>query len=258
MFANAIANQLAVALDRDHTWRQVQHAARVREQILAIVSQDLRNPLGTVLLEASALAKKRAPEQRPGEIPEVQNIQRAAGHMLRLISDLLDFASIEAGHLAIKRKPQDPGAMIQETLATFESVAGEKRLRLTAHVEPHLAKVDCDRDRILQVLSNLVGNAIKATAPGGHVTLRVEAQGKDLVFGVSDSGPGIRAEDVKHLFERYGRSGQARYKGTGLGLAIAKGIVRVHGGRIWAESKPGLGATFLFAVPLSTVSPSQT
>ena len=144
--------------------------------------------------------------------------------------------------------------MIQETLASFEGVAQEKGLQLTADAEPHLAKVHCDRDRILQVLSNLVGNATKAAPVDGHISLRVEARGHELLFAVSDNGPGISEEDVKHLFERYWRSGEAGYKGTGLGLAIARGIVSAHGGRIWAESELGRGATFLFTVPVADVT----
>ena len=95
----------------------------------------------------------------------------------------------------------------------------------------------------------MIGNATKATAEGGAVTLRVKARGPDLLFAVSDNGPGISEEDIKHLFERYWRSGEAEYKGTGLGLAIARGIVGAHGGRIWAESKLGRGATFSFTIP---------
>ena len=129
--------------------------------------------------------------------------------------------------------------MIQETLASFEGVAQDKGLQLTADVEPHLPKVFCDRDRILQVLSNLVGNATKATPEGGHITLRVESRGHELLFSISDDGPGIGAEDLEHLFERYWRSDEVEYKGTGLGLAIARGIVTAHGGRIWAESELG-------------------
>ena len=299
MFVNAIANQLAITLDRDRAWRrdverreraeerrthaerrgaaaelrrviaessraksdalagenarlyeQAQRAVRVREQILAVVSHDLKNPLATILMAADALAKSGAPEERQGELPKaVGRIRRAAERMLRLIEDLLDFASIETGHLAIKRQPQDPGLMIQETLASFENIAQEKRQRLTASVEPNLPKVDCDRDRILQVLFNLVGNATNAAAEGGHVTLRVEARGNDLLFAVSDDGPGISEEDLAHLFERYWRGGEAKYMGTGLGLSIARGIVNAHGGRIWVESEPGRGATFLFTVP---------
>lgn len=299
MFVNAIANQLAIALDRDRAWKrdvrrrehaeqgqahaetrgvtaeqgrivaesssdkyealaaenaklyeQAQRAVRVREQILAIVSHDLKNPLATILLTTGVLAKRGTSEEMRRPLPEsVAKIQRAAERMLRLIDDLLDFAGIEAGRLAVERQPQDPGSMIHETLASFESGAQEKRLRLTEEVEPHLPKVYCDRDRILQVLSNLVGNATKATAEGGNITLRVRAQGHETLFAVSDNGPGISQEDIKHLFEPYWRSGEAQYEGTGLGLAIARGIVSAHGGRIWAESELGRGATFLFTVP---------
>jgi signal transduction histidine kinase len=299
MFVNAIANQLAIALDRDRVRRrditrlehaeeertqaettgatsergrliaegsstkyealaaenarlyeQAQQAVRVREQILAIVSHDLRNPVGTILMATTLLAQ---PEE-PGEVREdlsrsVGRIRRAAERMLRLIDDLLDFASIEAGSLAIKRQAHDPGSMIQETLASFEGVANKRRLQLAASVETPLPKLDGDRDRILQVLSNLVGNATKVTAEGGHIEIHVEARGHDLLFAVSDDGPGISEENLKFLFERYWRSADATYKGTGLGLAIARGIVNAHGGRIWAESELGHGAKFLFTIP---------
>jgi signal transduction histidine kinase len=297
VFVNAIANQLAIALDRDRAWRRdivrreqaeerrtdaeargaaadrhrvdaqnssdrnaalagenarlyerAQQAVRVREQVLAIVSHDLRNPLGAILLTTNALAKK-------GTLPQaVGRIQRAAERMLRLIEDLLDFASIEAGHLAIKRRPQDPGAMIQETLASFEGVAEDKGLQVTADVEPSLPKVFCDHDRVLQVLSNLVGNAAKATPEGGHISLRIAARGPEVLFSISDDGPGIGEEDLAHLFERYWRSEDVEYKGTGLGLAIARGIVTAHGGRIWAESELGHGASFFFTVPVADVT----
>ena len=231
-------------------YEEAQQAVRVREQILAIVSHDLKNPLGAILMTTDALAKKAASVERQEGLPQsIARIQRSAERMLRLIEDLLDFASIEAGRLAIKRRPQDPGSMIHETLASFESVAQEKGLRLSADVAPHLPKVYCDGDRILQVMFNLVGNATKAADEGGAVTLRVQARGPEVLFAVSDDGPGISEEDVKHLFERYWRSGEAHYRGTGLGLAIARGIVSAHGGRIWAESELGRGATFSFTIP---------
>lgn len=299
IFVNAIANQLAIALDRDRAWqrdiarrdqaeqgrthaevkgataerdlvlvdglleksealaadnarlfREAQQAVRVREQILAIVSHDLRNPLGTILLTAGILSKKAVEEERRRGLPlAVGRIKRAAERMLRLIEDLLDFASIEAGRLAINRQLQDPGGMIEETVASFEIAAQEKHLQLRAEIQPDLPQVSCDRDRILQVLSNLVGNATKVTEEGGHITLRVEAREDEIVFVVSDDGPGFGPEDLAHLFERYWRGDEAQYKGTGLGLAIAGGIVAAHGGRIWAESELGKGATFRFTVP---------
>ncbi len=305
MFANAIANQLAIALDRDRSWqrdiarreqaeqertqaeakgasaerdlvlvdslleksealaadnarlfREAQEAVRGREQILAIVSHDLRNPLGTILLTAGVLSKKVVENERRRGLPlAVGRIKRAAERMLRLIEDLLDFASIETGRLAIHRQWEDPGGMVDETLTSFESALQEKRLQLTAEIQPDLPQASCDRDRILQVLSNLVGNATKVAEEGGHITLRAEARENEILFTVADDGPGVAQEDLTHLFERYWRSEETRYKGTGLGLAIAGGIVAAHGGRIWAESELGKGATFRFTVPTTAPAP---
>ena len=240
----------ALAADNATLYRQELQAVRVREQILAIVSHDLRNPLGTILLTTATLGKRAVAEERRRGLPlALGRIKRAAERMQRLIEDLLDFASIETGRLAIDRDLHDPSGIIDETLASFETVAQESQLLLTADVEPHLPQISCDRDRILQVLSNLVGNAAKVTAAGGHITLRVEAREMELWFSVADDGPGIGEDDLKHLFERYWRSDEVQYKGTGLGLAIAAGIVAAHGGKIWAQSQLGHGATFWFSMP---------
>ncbi len=242
----ALANENAKLL------RQAKHAVHVREQLLAIVSHDLKNPLGAILMTAGILAKRSVPDERRKGLPQaIARIQRASERMLRIIDDLLDFASIEAGRLAIRRHPQDPNSIVQEALASFESSAQECGLQLTADIEGILPKLYCDHDRLLQVFSNLIGNAIKATAEGGHITVIVRAGGHEIMFTVSDDGPGINAEDVKHLFERYWRSGEAEYKGTGLGLAIAQGIVNAHGGRMWAESELGHGARFHFTIPVA-------
>jgi signal transduction histidine kinase len=298
-FVNAIANLLAIALDRDRAWRrditrrehaeqgrshaetrsdaaerdrivaeassakyealaaenarlceQARKAVRAREEILAVVSHDLKNPLGAILMTISNLTQKAAPEASRGSSEALGRIQDAANIMLRLIEDLLDFSSIEAGRLAVEREPQGPGSMIDETLARFASVEQAKRLRWTADIQPSLPPVSCDRDRILQVLSNLVANATKAAPEAGHITLRVERRGSDLLFSVTDDGPGISEEDAKHLFERYWRSPEAGYKGTGLGLAIANGIVSAHGGRIWVDSERGRGTAVLFTLPM--------
>jgi len=292
MFVNAVANQLAVALDRDRAWRrdivrrehaeegqanaetlgatserhrllaeissdqfealaaenarllrEAQQSVQVREQILAIVSHDLRNPLSTILMTAGVLAKRGTSSDAIGRI------RRAADRMLRLIEDLLDFASIEVGTLAIRRQPENASALVREIAISFEAILKESGLELRTEVAPLIPTAFCDRDRVIQVLSNLVGNASKATLAGGHIVVRVEPLGTDLMFAVADDGPGISDEDVKHLFERYWRGGQAEYRGTGLGLAISKGIVAAHGGRLWVETTLGHGATFFFTIP---------
>ncbi|HZL17034.1 MAG TPA: GAF domain-containing sensor histidine kinase [Polyangia bacterium] len=307
LFVNAIVNQLAIALDRDHArqrdiggrqqaeaalrraeaigvaaerqrvvaedlrqkserlaaenallYQQAQLAIRMREQVLTIVSHDLKNPLATILLTADVLSRRGVPEERRRGLPlAVGRLRRAADRMLRLIDDLLDFASIETGRLAIDCEPQYPGPIIEETLTSFESTAHAKQIHLSCEIQSDLPQILCDRDRVLQVLSNLLSNAIKVSPEGGNITLLAEAHGAEVRFTVSDDGPGISRDDFQHLFERYWRSEDVGYKGTGLGLAIARGIVDAHGGNIWVESEPGHGATFRFSVPNVENRPSS-
>ncbi len=279
-FVNAIANQLAVALERDRAWRkdvaqrlaaealrekyeamasenarlyeQARKAASHREQILAIVSHDLRSPLSTILVTSAMMARGQAEGERRKGLPQaVARIKRSAERMMRMIEDLLDFASIEAGCLAITRQSEDADSITQEVLASFEGTASEKRLQLTSHSGLNLPYAYCDRERLIQVLSNMVSNAIKATAEGGNIQLRVNLLDEKLLFSVSDTGRGIADEDKQHVFERYFRSTDSHYNGAGLGLAIAKGIVEAHGGKIWVESELARGTTFFFTVPPS-------
>ena len=169
--------------------------------------------------------------------------------MERLIEDLLDFVSIEAGHLAINPRQEDSRLILDEAVASFEPAAREKGLQLRAEAEPHLPAIFCDRERVLQVISNLVGNAINVSAEGGAITLRAKAREHEVAFAVIDMGPGISEKSLPRIFDRHWRGNKPKYKGTGLGLAIAKGIVKAHGGRIWAESTLGQGTTFFFTVP---------
>lgn len=280
VFVGAIVHQLAVALDRDSAWRadikargvaeglarenlrllQLEHqAVRVRDQILAIVSHDLRNPLSTILMAAQGLARKSAAAggDKPSEDASAR-ILRAAQRMKRLIEDLLDFANIEGGRLKIDFQPHDPGSIVKETVASFEAAASAAGSEVKAASPPLLTKVVCDRDRVQQVLSNLVSNAIKVVPAGGQITVRADVVGVDVVFAVADTGPGISAEDQKHLFERYWRSADAHYKGSGLGLAIAQALAKAHGGRLWVESELGHGATFFLALPLTQTAGAAT
>ena len=257
-FVNAITNQLAIALDRHHSWQrdialreQAERATVMRDRILGVVSHDLRNPLGAILTTADALERLRLPDDlRDRHHTAVARIQRAAERMQRLIADLLDQASIQAGRLALDRRPCEPSSLVDEALVTFESLARDKGLQLRNETQREVPQMYADDDRILQVLSNLISNAVKVTPCGGLITLAVEGRGREAVFSVRDTGPGIPADELPQLFERYWRSPDAGYKGNGLGLAIARGIVEAHGGRIWVESPSGRGAALFFTVPV--------
>jgi PAS domain S-box-containing protein len=243
-----LSRRAAFALENARLYQDQRLAVRLREQILGVVSHDLKNPLFSILMTLAVLERNDGPDQALNT-GAVQRIRRAAEQMKRLINDLLDFASIQAGRFALERRPHDAASMLREVVVSHESIAEERHVRLTAEADPGLPAVLCDRDRILQVLSNLIGNALKVTRDG-VVLVRAVPREQEVVFAISDSGPGIKEEDLAHLFERYWRGTDVEYKGTGLGLAIARGIVEGHGGRIWAESTPGEGATFFFTVPV--------
>jgi signal transduction histidine kinase len=226
-------------------------AIEARDQILAVVSHDVRGPLGTILLSATALRKIATPEAaRPRLHSRIDLIVRSADRIQRLVRDLLDFGSIEAGRLGMELRRHDPADLLREAMTSHEPIALQRGLTLDGALDGEPSPLTCDRDRVLQVLSNLVGNAINVTPAGGSVRLRIEPAARDLLFTVADTGPGIDPQDLAHLFERHFRSRHATYRGTGLGLAIAKGIVEAHGGRIWAESRVGAGSSFFFTLPL--------
>jgi signal transduction histidine kinase len=170
--------------------------------------------------------------------------------MQRLIQDLLDVAAIDAGRLSLERQAEDAAAIVQKLSSMFEHAAAERQIAFRTEVAPDLPAVHGDAGRILQVLANVVGNAVKFTEPGGSVSVAVGSRGADVLFSVTDTGPGIPPEHLPHLFDLYWHARRtARHRGSGYGLAIAKGIVEAHGGRIWAESVPGSGSTFSFTIP---------
>jgi signal transduction histidine kinase len=221
---------------------QAEQATRAREEILSVVSHDLRNPLDAIMMGATALlGTGSGPRQR--SISE--RIHRQAARMARLIEDLVDFAGIEAGQLALRREAHPPDEMVAAVSDLFEPLAEERGLRFAVEVPSGVPAIDCDSDRVVQVLSNLVSNALKVTPRGGTIAVGVRP---DRVFYVRDTGPGIAPDELPKLFERYWRGKSSHYKGAGLGLSIARGIVAAHGGKIWAESEPGVGSTFLFSL----------
>ena len=244
--AAELARHGAIALEHARRYTQAREALALRDQMLAMVSHDLRTPLQIVLMAAAELGESVSPNL----IGTVQKIERAAERMDRMIRDLLDYASIDAGQLSICARPQDIYSIIAETLVGFESVARVRNVEIAMMVPDDLPLVLCDRDRILQITGNLVGNAMKILSAGGLVVVRAELRDDKIVISVVDTGPGIPVDDQRRLFERHWR-GQQAYPGNGLGLAIARGIAQAHGGEIWVESEVGHGATFSFTLPLA-------
>jgi PAS domain S-box-containing protein len=248
--AEEVGRRAGMAMEHARLYREAERAWRAREDLLAIVSHDLRNPLTSILASVGILDKV-AGDERVTKYARV--ILRSAERMEHLIRDLLDFAEIEAGALVVKRQIIESASLIRDTVEILKPLAEKKKLRLETQVEGELS-VSCDRDRILQVLSNLVGNAIKFTPDGGSISIRVTRSGANAEFAVSDTGPGIPETELAHIWERFWQ-GKERLPGSvGLGLAIAKGLVEAHGGRIWTESRVGVGTTMYFTLSLASAA----
>jgi PAS domain S-box-containing protein len=244
-----LARRAALAAETARLYDEAQQALRTRDEVLAIVSHDLRNGLGTIMTATQLLEHEAQPD---GRQRRAQAIVRTCMRMMRLMRDLLDIARVEAGQtLALERVPQDVPALLHEACDSLSSEAERKLIAFDCAVPAQLRPIDVDRDRILQVLANLIGNAVKFTPEGGRIRLSAEPFDRSIKFSVSDSGPGIKAEHLEHIFKPYWQAARTATLGTGLGLPIAKGIVEAHGGRIWVESEPGVGTTFQFTVPVA-------
>ncbi|HTB75131.1 MAG TPA: ATP-binding protein [Polyangiaceae bacterium] len=238
--------QHAIEIDLSRQVARAERAIRARDDVVAIVSHDLKNPL-SVILTATRLIQKGIEPTRGTAM--VERIQDAVSRMNRLVSDLLDLGKIEAGGFAVHLARCDAEEVVADAIALFAPLVEERGIVLEGAVAPD-TYVMGDRDRLHQVLANLVGNAIKFTPRGAAVRIAVSAEGGYARFAVHDMGPGIAEADQAQLFDRYWRGTEPRPQaGTGLGLYIAKGIVEAHGGRIWAESALGRGSTFAFTIP---------
>lgn len=218
-------------------------ATRARDEVLAIVSHDLRGPLHAITLATEALR-----DDLTGPLTRYLGaIERASERAERLISDLLEASAIENGALTLNEASVDGCSIVRQAAADYELVAKETGGQITVHAPDGPAPVTADRDRILQVLGNLIGNALKH-ARGTPIDLSLERRERDVVIAVRDRGPGIAPAELPHVFDRYW-TGRTKKGGAGLGLAIAKGIVSAHGGKIWIDSVVGEGARFSFTLP---------
>lgn len=250
--AEHLGRRAGLAIDNARLYRDAQEASRTREQVLAIVSHDLRNPLSVILMSAASTLRRARASQDAWLVKQAEAVHRSASRMERLIADLLDMASIHSGKLKIEPKPQAIGAVIREAVDLHQPLALEHGIDLGAVVEiPPETTALYDRERVLQALSNLIGNALKFCKAGDRISLRVRREGSSLVITVADTGPGISRAEQQHIFEPYWSAARNGKTGTGLGLFITRGIVEAHGGRIWVESEPGCGSELFFTLPLA-------
>ncbi|HEX8210954.1 MAG TPA: GAF domain-containing sensor histidine kinase [Longimicrobium sp.] len=253
--AAAVSTEIELRMDiaeRTRVEAALNLAVRMRDEVLGVVSHDLRNPVHTVSLSAGFLLDTlpNGPQEAPVR-KQLGIIVRAAEQMDRLIRDLLDVASIASGHLPVERGRRDAVALARAACETLQPLAEERGLRFEIRTPPAPLPVLADSDRIHQVLSNLVGNAIKFTPAGGLITLGLQAGEGEARFSVSDTGPGIPPDQCTHIFDQFWQADRSGRHGAGLGLAIARGIVETHGGEIRVASTVGVGTTFTFTIPLA-------
>jgi signal transduction histidine kinase len=246
--AQEVAQQAALAIDNARLYQAATRAIRERDDVLGMVAHDLRNPLGAILMSAR-LVRRREGEAAPGSRSPADAIERAVFRMDRLIEDLLDIARLEAGRLSIEPGRIPAARVVFEALDAQRAQAASASCTLHAELGPDLLDLWADRDRLLQILENLIGNALKFTDPGGEVAVGARPRDGEVLFWVRDTGYGMSPDEVAHLFDRFWQARKSDRRGAGLGLPIVKGLVEAHGGHIWVESTPGRGTTVFFTVP---------
>ena len=230
--------------------RDLQSAVTARDEMLGIVSHDLRNPVNAVKMLASAILRTAATVSLPEDVADHADVMlQAARQMDALIQDLLDVSRIESGLMPVRPRIVSMSELVSQATETLAPLAAEAGVTLELALPDRLMQVDVDPDRLVQVLSNLIGNAIKYTSQGGSVRVTAEADQDIVRVTIIDTGIGIAEQDLPRVFDRFWQSKRTNRSGAGLGLAIARGIIRSHGGRIWIESVFGRGTTVHFTVP---------
>ncbi|WPU66902.1 sensor histidine kinase [Peredibacter starrii] len=249
----------AIIRDISETKRLMAESIHAREDIIATVSHDLKNPLSSIVGNVALLTKFNNKQTDPDPKLEkiIHGLQKAAGQMTSLIQNLLDFSKLEAKCFVVNKNPQNVSDIVQGVTQIFEPLAWDKKIKLTVSVEPNLPILNCDNLCVNRVLSNLLSNAIKFTPKGGSIEVQVKKDIESIVFMVKDNGPGISEEEIEHVFDRYWQSKRTAIKGTGLGLAIVKGIIDAHDGYVWVECKVGVGSAFYFTLPLNASATTE-
>jgi PAS domain S-box-containing protein len=246
-----VGNRLALAIVNARLREALEQAVRARDEVQAVVAHDLRSPLNGLVLEATLLKRQRTPIDAVAGLRLADAVLRGAKRMDRLIQDLLDIARVESGQMKLAPRPLDPRGLIDDAIDAHRLAAEEAGVELVRAPLDALPPVRADAERLAQALGNLVGNALKFTPAGGRITLGARRVGTDVAFRVEDTGSGIPADALAHVFDRFWQVRRFDRRGAGLDLAIVKGIVEAHGGRITVESEPGAGTAFELTLPVA-------
>ena len=247
-FATALARSVSKT---EQALELARRALSARDEVSEIVAHDLRNPLAVIVLRCSMLQAEGDAEAMRRQARVIENL---ALRMEYLIKTMLDVAALEEGRLSLAPSQCDVGELLDQTTDMFDNLFESKRIRLDRRIQPPQLAIRADRERVLQVLSSLIANAITASPPGGSIEVAAERHDGEVRFAVSDAGPGISAEHIARIFDRFFMHQTRGQSGTSLALFVAKGVTTAHGGRIWVKSEVGCGSTFYFTVPAVDVS----
>ncbi len=253
----SLAQSASLAVDNARIHQDARQSIRARERLMAFAAHDLRNSLSLALMSLSLLDGASEGLNASAAASRLATLRKGLSRMQRLVDDLLDFSSLEAGRLSMTTDQQSVRRLVEDTLEAFRDPAAQTGVCLSGRVPGETCVVEGDAFRLLQVLSNLVGNALKFTPTGGNVTIAAVEGDSNVEFSVMDTGCGIAPTELPHVFEAYQRSTRTRSGGVGLGLSIAKGIVESHGGMMWVQSRLGEGTTFYFTVPKMSLARTQ-
>jgi signal transduction histidine kinase len=252
--AMEVATRTASAVQHARRFQQAQEAIRWRDDVLAIVTHDLRNPLNAIAIDLGLLRRPWSdpsqPDRREGR-GQLESIKRSLERVGRMVDDLLVASTMKGGHLQVSLAPHPVHGLMNDLVQMLAPMARHRAISLEVSYPAEMPLVQCDRDRALQVLSNLVGNALAVSPRETAVQLEARHEGNFTLFSVSDRGPGVAPPLLERVFERAWHQTTGAHAGFGLGLFIVKGLVEAHGGRVWAEQHLGGGATFCFTLPVA-------
>ncbi|AZZ38195.1 hypothetical protein CIK05_15765 [Bdellovibrio sp. qaytius] len=258
--AEEVALRAALSFENSYLYNESQKAIATREEVLAVVSHDLKSPLTTIKLVGQMLASMQTPNKAVCD-DFAKKIEKSSKQMQVLIEDLLDFAKIQSGTFSVNKSAENISEAIYEVAEPLQAQAEANHQHLFVDLPANLPQVNIDLARTVQVVSNLLSNALKFTPSGGTIKITAVARSSDVLVSVSDNGPGVPPDCLTRVFDRFWQVEGTKQKGSGLGLSIAKGIVLAHGGRIWVESEANKGSTFHFTLPraeITKVKPADT